>query len=252
MIEESPSPALSPAKRQEICDAAAGIATAAKYNSAGTVEFLYTDDGDFFFLEMNTRIQVEHPVTEMTYGIDLVGWQIRIAAGETLSLQQQLLIPTGHAIECRICAEDAFNDFMPETGEVLFVKAPQTKNVRFDSGLYQNQQITTAFDPMLAKLVVYADTREQAIVAMIDALKELVILGVKTNIDYLLALLNHPKFSTGDFDTGFIKKNTIQKIQPTAIEKMAALALAMQSDPEIQSLSNATPETYKKIGSWSN
>lgn len=252
VIEESPSVALTAAKRQELCEVAVGIAKAANYSSAGTVEFLYTDEGEFFFLEMNTRIQVEHPVTEMVYGLDLVEQQIRIAAGAPLTLQQSEIVARGHAIECRICAEDGFNDFMPETGTILLVKVPQGDGIRFDSGLYQGQRVTTAFDPMLAKLVVHAATREEATVKARHALQGLVILGVKTNIDYLLALLDHPRFATGEFDTSFIKKHPISAPQLHPEHRQAALALALLADREVVQLAEKTPPLYRHIGAWRN
>ena len=254
VIEEAPSPALSSAKRQEICDTAKGIAQTAGYNSAGTVEFLYTSEGDYFFLEMNTRIQVEHPVTEMTFNVDLVAEQIHIAAGRPLSLKQETLSSSGHAIECRICAEDAFNDFMPATGKVLFLKEPCGQGVRFDSGLYLNQAITSAFDPMLAKLIVHAPTRQQAIEAMGQALQELVILGVKHNIDYLDTVLHHPQFAKGNFDTGFIKQydHELTVPQPDKQQQQAILATALLSERSSRLLAEATPDLHAAIGHWRN
>ena len=255
VIEEAPSPALTPDKRQEICDTAKGIARSAGYNSAGTVEFLYTSEGDYFFLEMNTRIQVEHPVTEMTFNVDLVAEQIHIAAGKPLSLKQEALVSSGHAIECRICAEDAFNDFMPATGKVLFLKEPGGQGVRFDSGLYLNQAITSAFDPMLAKLIVHAPTRQEAIEKMRHALEELVILGVKHNIDYLDAILGHQQFSEGHFDTGFIKQyaNELSATQPENLQELhALLATALLGERSNRLLAEATPDLHAAIGRWRN
>ncbi|WP_208022034.1 acetyl-CoA carboxylase biotin carboxylase subunit [Pseudomaricurvus hydrocarbonicus] len=252
VIEESPSIALTAEARQQICEAAVGIAKTAKYSSAGTVEFLYTDQGEFFFLEMNTRIQVEHPVSEMVYDLDLVEQQLRIAAGESLALCQSDIVANGHALECRICAEDAFNDFMPATGKVLAVRAPQGEGVRFDSGIYAGQRVTTAFDPMLAKLIVHAPSREGAISKMQAALGELVILGVKTNIDYLLALLDHDKIHFGDFDTNFIKNHDIKPLPLSEDVKHAALSVAMLAEKESQLMADKTPDLYSYIGAWSN
>ena len=254
VIEEAPSPALTSVKRQEICDTAKGIAQSAGYNSAGTVEFLYTSEGSYFFLEMNTRIQVEHPVTEMTFNVDLVAEQIHIAAGQPLSLNQETLSSSGHAIECRICAEDAFNDFMPATGKVLFLKEPCGQGVRFDSGLYLNQAITSAFDPMLAKLIVHAPTRQQAIEAMRQALQELVILGVKHNIDYLDTVLRHQQFIEGHFDTGFIKQydHELTPLQPDKQQKQVILATALLSERSNRLLAEATPDLHAAIGHWRN
>ncbi|HDY81826.1 MAG TPA: biotin carboxylase, partial [Halieaceae bacterium] len=254
IIEEAPSPALDQVERADICEAAAGIARAAGYSSAGTVEFLYTSEGEFFFLEMNTRIQVEHPVTEMITGIDLVQAQIRIAAGEPLALQQQDLQTNGHAIECRLCAEDAFNGFTPETGKVFYLKEPSGQGIRFDSGLFTDQVITTAFDPMLAKLIVHAPSRQQAIEAMGEALQQLVLLGVKTNSDYLQAVLRHPAFIEGDFDTGFTEKH-VDELSPPTLEReglQALLAAAYLSDRSTRLLLDATPQPYAAIGNWRN
>ncbi|KEQ11423.1 biotin carboxylase [Endozoicomonas montiporae] len=255
VIEEAPSPALNDITRREICETARGIAQSAGYNSAGTVEFLYTPEGEYYFLEMNTRIQVEHPVTEMTFGVDLVCEQIHIATGRPLSFKQEELSSSGHAIECRICAEDAFNDFMPETGKVLFLKEPYGQGLRFDSSLYQNQAITSAFDPMLAKLIVHADTRQEAIEEMRQALGDLVILGVKHNADYLDAILRHEQFAAGHFDTGFIQHyaSDLTATQPENKKELhAILATAQLGERNNRLLAEATPELHAAIGHWRN
>jgi len=254
IIEEAPSPALDDIKRAEICEAAAGIARAAHYVSAGTVEFLYTNSGEFFFLEMNTRIQVEHPVTEMVYKVDLVVEQLRIAAGKPLSISQASVVKNGHAVECRLCAEDAFNGFLPETGKVLFLKEPTGEGVRFDSGLYQGQAVTTSFDPMLAKLIVHAPTRAQAIAGCIDKLRELVLLGVNTNAEYLIKVLQHEAFRSGDVDTGFVNTyaEDLVKDSLNVNQQRAVLSAAMLSDRHIKLLMESTPDIYAAIGRWSN
>ena len=254
IIEESPSPVLSAEKREEICTAAAGIAKAANYSNAGTVEFLYTLEGEFFFLEMNTRIQVEHPVTEMVTGVDLVAEQIYIAAGQPLRLKQADIKQTGHAIECRLCAEDAYNGFTPETGKVLFLQEPKGDGVRFDSGLFQGQAVTAAFDPMLAKLVVHAETRELATAKAIAALRELVLLGVKTNGDYLTTVLQHPAFADAAMHTGFLQANAdeLTETELSDTQRRAVLATALLSDRSIQTMMNATPLPHAAIGSWRN
>ncbi|MAZ90002.1 MAG: biotin carboxylase [Cellvibrionaceae bacterium] len=254
IIEEAPSPAFTQEKRDQICETAAGIARAAHYSSAGTVEFLYTPEGEFFFLEMNTRIQVEHPVTEMVYNVDLVQEQIKIAAGKSLDIKQADVSMSGHAIECRLCAEDAFNGFLPETGKVLYLKEPTGERVRFDSGLYQGQDVTTAFDPMLAKLIVHADTRDQAIHGSIKALKQLVLLGVKINTQYLINVLSHPAFKTGNIDTGFVSTFIDDlKVDSTSQEQLqSVLATAYLTDRNTKLLLDATPEPYAAIGNWRN
>ena len=190
----------------------------------------------------------------MTFNVDLVAEQIHIAAGQPLSLNQETLSSSGHAIECRICAEDAFNDFMPATGKVLFLKEPCGQGVRFDSGLYLNQAITSAFDPMLAKLIVHAPTRQQAIEAMRQALQELVILGVKHNIDYLDTVLRHQQFIEGHFDTGFIKQydHELTPLQPDKQQQQAILATALLSERSNRLLAEATPDLHAAIGHWRN
>ncbi|MBL4864946.1 MAG: ATP-grasp domain-containing protein [Pseudomonadales bacterium] len=254
VIEEAPSPALDEQKRLALCEAAVGIAQAANYSSAGTVEFLYTPEGEFFFLEMNTRIQVEHPVTEMVYGIDLVAEQIKVAAGLPLDLTQSDIVMNGHAIECRLCAEDAFNNFIPETGRVLFLKEPTGEGVRFDSSLYPGQDITTAFDPMLAKLVVHAATREAAIAGAIKGLQELVLLGVNSNNEFMIKVLEHPAFLAGEIDTGFITTYSEDLVarEPSREQLQAVLSAAYLSDRNTTLLNVATPKPYQAIGHWRN
>ncbi|MFZ2468792.1 MAG: biotin carboxylase N-terminal domain-containing protein, partial [Parvibaculum sedimenti] len=163
IIEETPSPALTPGQREEICEAAAGIARAVNYRGAGTVEFIYAKDGRFYFLEMNTRLQVEHPVTEMVTGFDLVAEQLRIAAGEPLGLQQDDVHQTGHSIELRVYAEDADADFRPAIGNILLMDEPAGPGVRVDSGILDGGKVTTDFDPMLSKLIVHGRDRAEAI-----------------------------------------------------------------------------------------
>ncbi len=254
VIEEAPSVALTEEKRLDICEVATGIAKSANYSSAGTVEFLYTAEGEFYFLEMNTRIQVEHPVTEMVYGVDLVVEQIRVAAGQALTLKQADIKKRGHAIECRLCAEDAFNNFTPETGKVLYLKEPAGEGVRFDSGLYQDQTITTAFDPMLAKLVVHAPTREEAISQTIASLRELILLGININTDYLIKVLEHPAFISGDFDTNFINTHADDLVAgiPSREQLQVVLAAGYLSDRTTKLMLEATPEPYAAIGYWRN
>jgi acetyl-CoA/propionyl-CoA carboxylase biotin carboxyl carrier protein len=183
IIEETPSPGLTPALRQRICTAAVGIAKAAGYVNAGTVEFILAPDDEFYFLEMNTRLQVEHPVTEMVTGLDLVGEQLRIAEGAPLAYEQDAIRALGHAIECRICAEDPAVGFLPATGELLVLRPPQGPGIRFDSGLLEGQSITASFDPMLAKLIVHGADRDEAIRRMRAALRQLVMLGITTNTE---------------------------------------------------------------------
>jgi len=207
LVEEPPSPVLTPEIRARMGEAAVNAARAVDYRSAGTVEFLLDRDGSFYFLEMNTRIQVEHPVTEFTTGVDLVKWQIRIARGEALDFTQDDLVQRGHAIECRIYAEDAENNFMPSTGKISLLKEPYGPGVRNDSGIYEGYEVTPHYDPILAKLVVYDENREAARKKMLTALENYVVLGIRTSISFLRDLLGHEAFIAGDTYTDFIPKH---------------------------------------------
>jgi len=254
IVEEAPAANLDPARRDEICGAAVQLAAAANYTNAGTVEFILAPDGAFYFLEMNTRLQVEHPVTEMITGVDLVEQQLRIAAGEGLSLSQQDIATTGHAIECRICAEDPENGFLPETGRILSLGVPEADTIRFENGLTVGQAVTTDFDPMLAKLVVYGGDREQAASATVDALRDLTLLGVGTNIDYLARVIAHPDFEAGALHTGFVEEHAAELAagEPDAETRLAAIAAALLSDPDFLIQVDDSPEPYASIGGWRN
>ena len=204
MIEESPSEALTPELRQKMGEAAVKAAKAAHYTNAGTIEFLLEKSGAFYFMEMNTRIQVEHPMTEWVTGIDLIKEQIKIADGQRLKLQQKDIKITGHAIECRINAENPEKNFRPSPGKITDVHFPGGEGVRVDSAIYTGYEVPPYYDSMLAKLIVHADDREEAIRKMRSALGEVIIEGVDTNIDYQYEILNHKKFISGDFDVEFI------------------------------------------------
>ena len=208
IIEETPSPALTPELRQRICDAAVAVARTAGYINAGTSEFLLdTHSGEFYFLEMNARLQVEHPVTEAVLGLDMVEWQIRIASGEPLTLQQEDIQPRGHAIECRIYAEDPYRDFVPSTGTLLRWRPPSGPGLRLDSGVAEGQEVSIYYDPMLAKLTAWAPTRNLSLRRMEVALTQFLALGVVTNIPLLRAVVGHPQFQRGEYDTGFLEWN---------------------------------------------
>lgn len=207
IIEESPSVALTPELRQEMGQAACRVVQAVDYHNAGTVEFLLDADNNYYFLEVNARIQVEHPVTEMVTGVDLVKEQIRVARGEKLTLKQEDLQQRGHAIECRIYAEDAGNNFFPATGTLHWVEEPAGPGIRVDSGIYSGMEVTHFYDPILSKLICYGATRQEALEKMDIALSQYVLLGVKTSLVFLRELINHPSFIEGDVDTGFIKKH---------------------------------------------
>lgn len=228
VIEESPSPLLSTAQRDTIGAAAVEAARAVGYVNAGTVEFIATDDGAFYFLEMNTRLQVEHPVTELVTGIDLVQLQFRVAAGEALPFSQVDLMIRGHAIECRLYAEDPAAGFLPATGRVLRFTPPAGPGIRVDSAVQSGDEITIHYDPMIAKIITNGTTREAARLRMLSALRETVVLGVTTNLAFLAALLEHPAFTAGQVHTGFIESALDELLPaPDPIPDAALIALAL-------------------------
>jgi len=208
VIEEAPAFSMSEELRAQMGESAIKSAQAIGYQGAGTVEFLLDIDGSFYFMEMNTRLQVEHPVTEMISGQDLVEWQLRVAAGENLPKTQDQLVLTGHAFEARIYAEDADNDFLPATGKLTLLKTPiESENVRIDTGVRQGDDVSVYYDPMIAKLIVWDENREKALQRLAKALSEYRINGVTTNIDFLYNLATSKPFVEADIDTGFIEKN---------------------------------------------
>jgi acetyl-CoA carboxylase, biotin carboxylase subunit len=203
VVEETPSPILTPELRAQMGEVAVKAARAVRYVGAGTVEFLVDARRNFYFLEMNTRLQVEHPVTEWVTGLDLVAWQIKVAQGEVLPLLQPLA-PRGHAIEVRIYAEDPAQGFMPSPGKLRYLRVPGGPYVRDDSGVYPGYVVPNFYDPMISKLSVWAPTRTEAIARMRRALSEYMVKGITTNIGYLKRILEHPEFVGGDYDTGFL------------------------------------------------
>ncbi|WP_299195607.1 acetyl/propionyl/methylcrotonyl-CoA carboxylase subunit alpha [uncultured Amphritea sp.] len=208
VIEEAPAPNLADETRKAMGEAAVRAAQAIDYVGAGTVEFLYDVDGSFYFMEMNTRLQVEHPVTEMITGQDLVEWQLRIASGEPLPLQQDEIRINGHALEARIYAEDPDNDFLPATGTLRYLRTPQeSQHVRVDTGVVEGDEVSVFYDPMIAKLIVWDDNRDRAIARMEQALEEYRISGLKTNLRFLRNLAGSAPFKALDLDTGFIEKH---------------------------------------------
>ena len=208
IVEETPSPALDPELRQRMGTAAVAVARAAGYVNAGTAEFLLDPrNGEFYFLEMNARLQVEHPITEAVLGLDMVEWQVRIADGEPLTLQQEEIQPRGHAIECRIYAEDPYRDFVPSTGTLLRWRPPSGPGIRLDSGVAEGQEVSIYYDPMLAKLTAWAPRRDLSLRRMHGALSQFQTLGVVTNIPLLRAVVSHPQFQSGNYDTGFLEWN---------------------------------------------
>jgi acetyl-CoA carboxylase biotin carboxylase subunit len=254
LIEETPSTALEPELRERMGNAALDVVRATGYTNAGTVEFLLDEDKQFYFLEVNARIQVEHPITEMVTGLDLVKWQIRIAAGERLPFTQEDILQNGHAIECRIYAEDPANSFFPSLGKILFMKNPQGPGVRLDSGIYSGYDISRFYDPILSKLVVWGSDREEARKRMTAALNEYVILGIKTTIPFLIDVLNHPKFISGDTATDFIgshfsKWNEHSKRQFHREALIAAAILSQRNRPADQTIVESY-NPWQTIGEW--
>jgi len=208
IIEETPSPLLTPELRKEMGEAAVKAAKAINYYNAGTIEFILDPNTfKFYFLEMNTRLQVEHPITELTTGIDLVQWQIRIAAGERFPYSQDQLSQRGHAIECRVYAEDPANGFLPSTGKLLQFIEPRGPGMRVDSGFRTGDEVTHFYDPLLAKLIVHGENRATAIQRMQSALKEFIVHGVVTNIDFMQSVLAHEDFANGQVTTRWVETN---------------------------------------------
>ena len=233
VVEETPSVIVDDALRDTMGATAVNAARACGYTNAGTIEFLVDSSRKFYFLEMNTRLQVEHPVTELRTGLDLVAEQLRVAAGHPLSLRQEDVKFNGHAIECRICAEDVENDFLPSTGSILHLRAPQGPGLREDRGVEEGGEIPVYYDSMIAKLVAWAPTRDEALRKMERGLTEYEILGVKTNISLCLFVIRHPEFRKGNFDTHFLPKyyGSREKRDASAEERRAvALVCALLED----------------------
>ena len=227
IIEETPSPVLTPELRQRMGEAAVAVARAAGYQNAGTAEFLLDEEsGQFYFLEMNTRLQVEHPISEAVLGLDLVEWQVRIAAGEPLTLEQEDLRTSGHAVECRIYAEDPYNNFAPSAGKLTHWLPPSGPGLRLDSGVAQGQEISTYYDPMLAKLIAWGPDRQTSLRRMELALSNFPVLGLVTNIPFLREVIRHHHFQKGQYDTNFLE-NTPAITQSRGPEETRQLANAL-------------------------
>lgn len=227
IIEEAPAPNLNSTLRQKLADAACDVARSIHYTGAGTVEFLVDEQDNFYFMEMNTRLQVEHPVTEMITGFDLVAWQLKIAAGELLPLQQKDIQIKGHAIECRIYAEDPFQAFIPSIGKLHFLQEPDGKGIRIDTGVVLSSEITKYYDPMIAKLIAWGEDRQEALFRLEHALAHYYIGGVKTNIPFLQAICNNQNFRQSNFSTDFLNKEAIHLPSP---DYTTALLLAISYD----------------------
>ncbi|MEM7038231.1 MAG: acetyl-CoA carboxylase biotin carboxylase subunit, partial [Bacteroidota bacterium] len=228
IIEESPSPALDAELREKMGAVAVKAAQALKYDNAGTVEFILTDSDEFYFLEVNTRLQVEHPVTEMVTGLDLVEWQIRVARGEDLSLKQEEVRAQGYAVECRLYAEDAENGFLPDTGTVLDWQVPEVADLRVDSGVAAGSEVSVWYDPMLAKIVVHGADRGEALRKMRYVLKEMYVPGLTTNRAFLWALLTDENVQRGDYNTHFLKGNLPKVEEDTTARDRALMAVLVE------------------------
>jgi len=233
LIEEAPSVAVSPGLRRRMGDAATAAASAVAYVGAGTIEFLLAPGGEFYFLEMNTRIQVEHPVTELVYGVDLVREQLRIARGEPMSVHGSNLQPRGHAIECRITAEDPFNGFLPATGVVRYLRAPGGPGIRWDGGVEAGNEITLFYDPLIAKVIAWGENRASALQRMRRALRELVIVGLPTSQAFHLRMLADPAFQRGEVDIGYLERDgerLLAEPLPRGLEQPIAVVAALLAD----------------------
>ncbi len=253
LIEECPSIAVSQELRRSLVRAAVRISRAANYHNVGTVEFLLTESGEYFFLEMNTRLQVEHPVTEIVTGTDLVKDQILVAAGEELPYDEHDLLTRGHAIECRIVAEDPFNGFLPSVGRIVFAREPAGPGIRVESALYDGMEVTPYYDSLLAKVTAWGRTREGALSRMKRALAEFRVVGVATNIPFLREILDNADFRRGDVDTGFLDRHQVSAAEPLVEQKLAAeiasLLLVTSSDAPERNLAGATTNGHRRNGS---
>jgi acetyl-CoA carboxylase biotin carboxylase subunit len=252
VIEESPSAAIGPDLRGRLTAAAAAVARQAGYTNAGTIEFLLDDDGSFYFLEMNTRLQVEHPITEVVTGVDLVQWQIRIARGEPITLDPQALVtPRGHAIECRIYAEDPDHGFLPSPGRIVSLRVPQGPGVRDDSGATEGLDVPIHYDPLVSKLITWGDDRDHALARMRRALAEYEVVGIRTTIPFFQWVLDDDDFRAARFDTTFIDRTLagrnglpFQTVSPDD-EDLAAVAAALHME-----LATAAPARPEPPGRW--
>lgn len=257
IIEETPSPVMTKELREEMGNAAVASAKTVGYTNAGTVEFMVDGNKNFYFMEMNTRLQVEHPITEAVTGVDLAKWQLRIASGEKLTLKQEDVTQRGHSIECRIYAEDPANGFLPSIGKLKKVQVPTGPNVRNDTGVETNLEVSSYYDPMLSKLIVSAENREECINKMIWALSRYVVLGVTTNISFLKKVLEHKEFGKGNITTHFIDNyftDKTEKKEGLPIDALIALAIydSMHTRrQEVVRFKEKDPHSpWRSVGRW--
>lgn len=250
VLEETPSPFLDDGTRHEMGRIAVKAASAVNYRNAGTVEFIVDKDRNFYFLEMNTRLQVEHPVTEMVTGIDLVKLQMKIAAGMPLVLQQEDIAPSGCSIQCRIYAEDPDSDFMPSPGRITHLRTPSGGiGVRYDNGTYEGYEVPLEYDPLLSKLVTWGESREEAIQRMKRALSEYQVYGIKTTIPFFIRILHHPQFLSGDYNTHFIDTLEKEKDRKATQEEIVALITA-GIKTYMDNKSRSASRSSRKISHW--
>lgn len=255
IVEESPSPFISSELRKTMGQKAVEAATFVGYRGAGTIEFLVDKNHNFYFLEMNTRLQVEHPVTEEVVGLDLVKEQIRVAEGQTLALKQDDIRQRGHAIECRICAEDADFDFMPSSGTVKQLYEPRGIGVRIDTHIYEGYEVPMDYDSMLGKLIVWGDSRKTAIARMQRALGELRLTGITTNIPYLRSVLAHEVFMGGNYNTAFVEVHhdeLVGRMKETSLEEEEVAAILAFLDHSMQEESKTTQHSLPTTTGWRN
>lgn len=253
LLEEAPSPFVDEELRRRMGEVAVQAARAVDYVNAGTIEFLVDKDKNFYFLEMNTRLQVEHPVTEMVTGIDIVKEQIRIARGRPLSYSQEDVQIKGHAIECRINAEDPYDNFMPSTGKIAHMTIPSGPGVRVDTGVYPGFEITPYYDPMIAKLIVWGETRAQAILRMRRALEEFRIIGVRTNIPFHQTLMDSTRFLGGQYDTRFVEERfSMEEMEAEreTYEKIAALLATLVAHQQTQHAAQIVRRGARDTSNW--
>jgi 3-methylcrotonyl-CoA carboxylase alpha subunit len=253
VVEEAPSTAVTPERRAEMAAAARAGAQAVRYRNAGTVEFV-ADASNFYFIEMNTRLQVEHPVTEMILGLDLIEWQLRIAAGEKLPIEQDQVEAKGHAIEARIYAEDPTKGFLPSSGLIRTWREPSGTHIRVDSGFRSGDAVLPYYDALLAKLVVHGEDRMRALARMAEALAAFEIEGVVTNVAFLRALLAHPQVVQGDIDTGFIEREIVNLVHVhpvlTALDAAGAVAAVLLREREELAQSEQSHSPWDARGGW--
>ena len=252
VVEETPAPRYSDALRQRMAEAAVAAARGVEYRNAGTVEFIVTPEGEFYFLEMNTRLQVEHPITEAVVGVDLVRAQIEVASGKPLPWSQDALRQRGHAIEVRVYAEDPDDRFLPQSGTIAFYAEPSGPGVRVDAGVGQGSEVGVSFDPMLAKLVCTAESRDTCIDRVDRALRDFTILGVRTNVSWLRRVVTHPAFREGLVSTRFLAEHeeSLRRATPEVVPAVAAVLASLPRKREERGAAVSVPTVWDVLGNW--